>query len=113
MGAGQHQLSERYERLAALAERELELVATGGLDELPALAEERNVLVASLPESPPQSARGPLERAAKLQAQTTTALAGALRELGGELERVERGRSMARGYGSPGGRNGRHVDHAA
>ena len=91
-------MSDPYAELVALSERELELVTAGDLDELPELQHEREALVASLPEDPPASARGSLERAARLQAQTTAALAQAIRELGGELDRLDRGRSAIRGY---------------
>jgi hypothetical protein len=91
-------VSDPYAELVALAERELELVSAGAVDDLPALQRERDTLVASLPDTPPASARGSLERAAGLQAQVSEALSGSMRALGGEIERLDRGRAAVRGY---------------
>jgi len=102
-------VSDAYADLVRLTERELELVSAGNLDELPALHEERHALVASLPEEPPASARPALERAARLQSQVTAALTRAMRELTGELDRLDRGRSAVRGY-APTGDSRRLVD---
>jgi hypothetical protein len=95
-------VSDPYAELAALAERELELVSAGAYDGLPALQAERDALVASLPESPPAAARDSLERAARLQQQVSAALSAAIGDVGGEIERVGRGRTAVRGYAPPG-----------
>ena len=87
-----------YEALAALAERELDLVATGALDDLPALHAERSALVAALPAVPPAAARPALERAWELQRMVSAVIEQRLREAGGELGRVARGRTAMHGY---------------
>ena len=63
-----------YRGLVTLAERELELVRDGEIDELGALWEERRRLVGDLPAIPPPSALGWLEQAAALQGRTTALL---------------------------------------
>jgi hypothetical protein len=87
-----------YEALAELAERELELVSAGDIDQLPQLHAERRALVASLPATPPLAARPALERAAALQARVGTALAARIAETGEGLRRLSRGRSAMHGY---------------
>ena len=72
-----------YGRLVELAERELELVRAGEIEELPGLWEERRALVDELPRVPPADARGWLERAADLQGRTTALLEQALAATGG------------------------------
>ena len=88
----------RYEALARLAERELELVAAGALDRLPALRAERRALIATLPQTPPAAAQPALERAAAIQSCVTAALEKRLQEAGEELSRVRRGRTAMHGY---------------
>jgi hypothetical protein len=66
-----------YERLAALAERELALVTAfepSRIGELVALQQTRTTLVAALPARPPDAARPALLRAHELQLRTTAAL---------------------------------------
>jgi hypothetical protein len=87
-----------YDALADLAERELELVAAGAVDELPALHARRSALVAALPAAPPPAARPALERAAQLQQLVTDVLEEHVRDAGGELRRVARGRTAMHGY---------------
>ena len=91
-------MTDPYAALVTLAERELELASTGSLEELAELQRERNALVASLPATPPASARPALGRAASLQAQVTDVLSTALGAIGGEIERLDRGRTALRGY---------------
>jgi hypothetical protein len=88
----------RYEALADLAQRELELVSAGEVDDLPALHAERHALVATLPASPPAAARPSLERAAALQSRVTGALAERLRESGTELRKLSHGRTAITRY---------------
>jgi hypothetical protein len=91
-----------YERLAELAERELAIVCAfepHRIDELLDVIEERNALVATLPERPPALARAPLARAAALQQRTTATLTRLRGELGRSLGELERARRAARGYG--------------
>jgi hypothetical protein len=87
-----------YDALVRLAERELELAAAGALDDLPALRAERNAIVAALPAVPPAAARPALERAWELQRMVSEVLAERLREAGGELARLGRGRTAMHGY---------------
>ena len=87
-----------YDALADLAERELELAAAGEAGELAELQAERSALVAALPAMPPAEARPALERAATIQGLVTDLLAERVRESGGELGRVARGRSAIQGY---------------
>jgi hypothetical protein len=98
MGADQRLVSDPYAELVTLAERELELVSGGSTEDLEAIQRERDALVASLPDAPPESARGSLERAARLQSQVSEALTASLGALGGEIERLDRGRTAVRGY---------------
>ena len=87
-----------YEALAELAERELELVSAGEVEELEALQLERTELVAALPDTPPPAARPSLEHAARLQTRTSAVLAERLREAGAELRHLGRGRTAIAGY---------------
>jgi hypothetical protein len=87
-----------YDRLVALAERELELVRRGETDELPRLWDERRQLVAELPPVPPAGARSWLERAADLQGRTTALLEEQLAANGAEMRRLVTGRAAMNGY---------------
>jgi hypothetical protein len=102
-----------YEALVRLGKHELELIEAGALEDAAEVQLRRAELLDRLPPEAPPAARAALERAAALQAQLTTALAGRLRELRAELGQVDRGRRAARGYGgvhrAPPARS---VDHA-
>jgi hypothetical protein len=87
-----------YDALATLAERELELVSAGSLDELAALYDRRDAVVATLPPTPPPSARPALERAATLQALVTDVLMERMQATGAELRRIGHGRTAVNGY---------------
>ncbi len=87
-----------YERLVELAERERDLIAAGRYDEIPALDDERNRIVADLPAVPPPEAGPALERAAVLQEESTRAIASALLETRHALLDLGRGRRTARSY---------------
>lgn len=92
---------EPYERLVALAERELALVTAfepSRIGELVALQQTRTTLVAALPHTPPAAARAALLRAHECQQRTTAALRVLCDQLGHELGAVDRGRRAARGY---------------
>ena len=96
------QEADPYERLAALAEPELEVVQGFERDrvgELVALAQQRTTVVASVPAQPPAAAHAALARAAALQERTTAALAVLVAEIGRELGGVDHARRAARGYG--------------
>jgi hypothetical protein len=100
-----------YDALAHLAERELELVSTGEVDELPELHARRDAIVATLPPAPPAVARPSLERAAAIQTRVTAALAERLRESGAELRKLTHGRTAMAGY-APAGEHMKLVDRA-
>lgn len=87
-----------YAALLELCERERELVRVGCFDDLAALAAARGKLIASLPAHPPPAARGALERALAVQAETSAALEEGMRGLGREMARLGRGRGAVRGY---------------
>lgn len=87
-----------YDRLVALAERELELVRHGAFEALPELWDERRRLVAELPPTPPADARSRLERAAELQGRTTGLIEERLAATGADLRRLVRGRAAMNGY---------------
>jgi len=92
-----------YERLAELAERELALVTAwepSRIGELVALQQTRTTLVASLPASPPASARSALLRTHELQQRVTAALTVLCDQLERDLTGLDRGRQAARGYGT-------------
>lgn len=90
-----------YEALAQLAERELELVSAGTLDDLPALHQRRDALVAALPAAAPSAARPALERAAAVQALVSQVLAEGLHAASAELRKVGHGRAAVNGYAPP------------
>ena len=90
-----------YDALAELAQRELDLVSAGALERLPELYARREALVAALPDIAPLAAGPALERAAGLQTQVTELLGSRLREAGGELRRLNTGRSAMAGYAPP------------
>ena len=90
-----------YGRLVELAERELELVRAGALDELPALWAERREVVRELPYVPPLEARDCLARAAELQGRTTALLEERVAATGAEMRRLVVGREAIQGYSSP------------
>jgi hypothetical protein len=90
-----------YGRLVELAERELELVRAGTLDELPALWAERREVVRELPYVPPLEARDCLARAAELQGRTTALLEERVAATGAEMRRLVVGRAAMQGYAVP------------
>jgi hypothetical protein len=90
-----------YGRLVELAERELELVRAGTLDELPALWQERREVVRELPYVPPLEARDCLARAAELQGRTTALLEERVAATGVEMRRLVVGRAAMQGYATP------------
>jgi hypothetical protein len=95
-------LLEPYERLATIAESERDLALEGRVDELQELQCRRDALVASLPVTAPEGARPHLLRAAAAQAETTAALATAMRVASAHVMRVEHGRTAVAAY-RPGG----------
>jgi hypothetical protein len=90
-----------YETLARMIERELELVGAGRLDELPELVRAREELIASMPATPPATARPALERAALMQKRLEIEILRRRDAILLELEKVERAQRAARGYAPP------------
>jgi hypothetical protein len=101
-----------YERLADSYERELELVGEGRLEELSQLTADRDALIASLPATPPASARPALERAQLMSKRVMVEILrrrdAVLAELG-RLTQVER---TANGY-APKQPRRLHIDASA
>jgi hypothetical protein len=87
-----------YDALAELAQRELDLVSAGEMDKLPALRDQRNALVATLPAAPPPSARAALERTTALQERISALLEDGVQVVGAELRKLTHGRTAMRGY---------------
>ncbi len=90
-----------YETLARIFERELEVLGAGRLGELDALDAERESLIASLPDTPPASARDALERAALMHKRVTIEIIRRREAIVLELAQLERARRTARGYAPP------------
>jgi hypothetical protein len=67
MASDSRRLTDPYERVLELGERELELVQNQRWEELAALGEEREQLIAALPALAPPGALGSFEQAAVLQ----------------------------------------------
>ena len=89
---------EPYEALAALIERELQLVSERSFDELEALNEVRTELQRSLPATPPEAARPTLERCRQLQKRVEIELMRVREVLLLELSRVRQAQRTADGY---------------
>ncbi|HEX3975837.1 MAG TPA: hypothetical protein VHW96_06205 [Solirubrobacteraceae bacterium] len=87
-----------YEALAALIERELQLVSQRSFDELETLKEVRTELESSLPATPPEAARATLERCRQLQKRVEIELLRVREVLLLELGRVRQAQRTADGY---------------
>ena len=90
--------SDPYAALVRFAERERELVDERRVEELAALAAERDAYVALLPAQAPASARPALERAHAMQVVTAAVLRASLAEIRHALADLDRGRGVARAY---------------
>ncbi|MGZ4195999.1 MAG: hypothetical protein ACXVFQ_06495 [Solirubrobacteraceae bacterium] len=101
-----------YERLAESFERELELVGEGRLDEVAQLASSREALIASLPATPPASARPALERAQLLSKRVMVEILRRRDAVLADLGRVAQGDRTARGYAPKRSRR-LHIDASA
>jgi hypothetical protein len=101
MASNRGRLSQAYERVAELGERELELVRTGHYEQLEAFHAERQELVALLPDTPPAEASTALLRAAAVQAQVEALLSGSIAHARGQLVRLDQGRQAAKAYAPP------------
>jgi hypothetical protein len=87
-----------YEALAALIERELQLVSERSFDELQVLKEVRAELQDSLPPTPPEAARATLERCRQLTKRVEIELLRVREALLLELGRVRQAQRAADGY---------------
>jgi hypothetical protein len=87
-----------WDELEALANAEALVVAEGRIDELAALYERREALIAVLPSPLPAAAVAPLRRALATQRMTASALSARRDAVGAELARLNRGRAGVRGY---------------
>ena len=101
-----------YERLADSFERELELVGEGRLDEGADLAADRDALIATLPATPPASARPALERAQLMSKRVMIEIVRRRDAVLADLGRVAQGDRTARGY-APNRRRRLHIDASA
>lgn len=90
--------TDPYGTLVLLAEREHALVEDGRVEDLAALAAERDALIAALPAQAPAAARPALERALALQAATAAALRASLGAMRLQIAELDRGRGVARAY---------------
>jgi hypothetical protein len=88
-----------YDDLLALVEREHALVVAGEWEGLASLDARRRDVIARLPTVAPDCVALVLERAAAVQARTSTLLAGGADELRRELGALSQGRVAVRGYG--------------
>jgi hypothetical protein len=101
-----------YELLAETFERELELVGEGRLDEVAQVAADREALIATLPASPPASARQALERAQLMSKRVTIEIIRRRDAVLAELDRLAQVDRTARGY-APVRRRRLHIDASA
>jgi hypothetical protein len=101
-----------YEALARMIERELELICTRDYDALEKLKSEREALIASLPPTPPASARPALQRAALMNKRLEIEILRLREALLLDAANVERVGRTARGY-SPPRQERRHVEASA
>jgi hypothetical protein len=96
-----HSEAEPYEVLARTIERELELIGTGSYDEIAALDDERDALIAALASTPPACARPALQLAALMNKRVEIEILRLREALLLEFANVERVSRTARGYSSP------------
>ena len=101
-----------YEALARMIERELELICSRDYDALEKLKSEREALIASLPATPPASARPALQRAALMNKRLEIEILRLREALLLDAANVERVGRTARGY-SPPRQERRHVEASA
>jgi hypothetical protein len=89
-----------YERLAELAELELEYAGRGQVDRIMALIRERTAIVETLPKKPPPAALHALQRALMLQERTTIDLIRGREQLLLTLMSLRKTQRAANGYGA-------------
>lgn len=100
--------TQPYEDLAALIERELELVVDRRFDELLALQRQRTELQGALPASPPAGARPALERCMRLHKRLEIEMLRVREGILIDLAQVRVAQRAARGY-APVRRSGRRI----
>ena len=91
-------MSEGYDTLLALAERERDLIAAGQWEDVVTLGAARAELTAQLPQRAPASAREALERTASIVDSNVAAIATASDAVRRELAHLDRGRSALASY---------------
>jgi hypothetical protein len=101
-----------YEVLARMIERELELVGDGDYEALAELKSDRDALIATLPETPPATARPALQRAALMNKRVEIEIVRRREALLIQFANVELVDRTARGY-SPPRQDRRHVEATA
>ena len=97
-------------QLLSLAHAEETLIAEGRIDELAPLYDDRDRLIAKLPERLPPDELAILEEAVALQRACAERLRGARDEIAGELQHLDQGRTTLRAYAPAGVRTMRTVD---
>jgi hypothetical protein len=102
-----------YAAILELAEYELQLARDGRIEDLRSLAPQWDALTADLPEQPPISARGPLERAAALHERTSATLQCLREGLLCDLRTTARASRAAHGYASQAPRRVHRMDRSA
>jgi hypothetical protein len=95
-------ISDPYAELAELAEAALTSADGADLEGLAAALARSEAIVATLPATPPASARPALERAGAAHRRLGPALRASLAETRAELDLVGRGRDAARSYAGAG-----------
>jgi hypothetical protein len=105
--------SDPYTAILELAEYELQLARDGRIEDLRLLAPQWDALTADLPEQPPISARGALERATALHERTSATLQCLREGLMCDLRTTARASRAAHGYAGQAPRRVHRMDHSA
>ena len=105
-------MTDPAEALLELARAERAAAAEGRLDELPALHDERDRLLAALPARPAPQQVPSLRRALAIQGEAAELLRTTRDAVAAELARVDQGRTTLRGYAAAGSDGGRTFDAA-
>lgn len=90
-----------YARLVELARTEAELVARNAYEELAPIAQEREAIVAALPDRPPAAAGPMLAEAQAVVGATQATMATDIAATDRALGAIDSGRRVAAGYGGP------------
>ena len=97
-------------QLMSLAHAEETLIAEGRVDELAPLYDDRDRLIAKLPERLPRDEVAILEQAVALQRACAEQLRSARDAVAGELQHLHQGRTTLRAYAPAGVRPARTLD---